>query len=286
MNPFRNLVVLSLLLAACGEEAEPSVVVDDDADGVPADLDCDDADPGVTGPSAWYPDADSDGWGDTSGLTLACSVQSGLVTQPGDCDDAHADAYPGGEEVAGDGVDQDCDGYDLPVLACATARVVSPGDIVINGSSGWATDPKFENLCRHYNVVGGDLTIYAGESLEGLSCLCEVEGDLSLEWGTEFESLAGLDLLSAVGGTLSIVGIDDLTTLDGLGALWEIGADLNLDANNRLSDATALYGLGTIGGDVMITDNLSLGDDAAQALIDAIGEENISGEVTISGNEY
>jgi len=30
-----------------------------------------------------------------------------------DCDDAHADAYPGGTEVANDGIDQDCDGKDL-----------------------------------------------------------------------------------------------------------------------------------------------------------------------------
>ena len=36
----------------------------------------------------------------------------GLSEDEGDCDDTHADAYPGGVEIPYDGIDQNCDGFD------------------------------------------------------------------------------------------------------------------------------------------------------------------------------
>ena len=57
----------------------------------------------------WYADADSDGYGDPQTGELTCTQPSGAVTDNTDCDDAHADALPGGTEVC-DGLDNDCDG--------------------------------------------------------------------------------------------------------------------------------------------------------------------------------
>ena len=75
-------------------------------DGV--DNDCDtDVDEGVT--TAWYADADSDGFGDPASLPVeACAAPKGTVADATDCDDANPAAYPGLAEAC-DGVDNDCD---------------------------------------------------------------------------------------------------------------------------------------------------------------------------------
>ena len=76
-------------------------------DGV--DNDCDGAlDEGVTTTS--YLDADRDGFGDPARPTEACGVAAGAVLDDSDCDDAQASVYPGAPEVAGDEIDQSCDG--------------------------------------------------------------------------------------------------------------------------------------------------------------------------------
>ena len=46
----------------------------------------------------------------------------------------------------------------------------------------------------------------------------------------------------------------------------------------------ALHQVSAVGDDFTVTDNASLPTAAAEALRDAIGTENISGAVTISGN--
>ena len=77
---------------------------DDDCDGL-----TDDDDPGVTGGSSWYADADNDGYGSTAYITTACDQPSGWVANDADCDDTDGDAWPGNDERC-DGVDNDCDG--------------------------------------------------------------------------------------------------------------------------------------------------------------------------------
>jgi len=48
----------------------------------------------------------------------------------GDCDDRRADVYPGAEDVPGDGVDQNCEGGDAPVIADALAELAE-GDTLV-----------------------------------------------------------------------------------------------------------------------------------------------------------
>ncbi len=71
--------------------------VDDDCDGA--------IDPAGT---VWYPDADGDGWGVAAVGFAACAAPDGYVDQPGDCDDARGEAYPGAPERCND-LDDDCD---------------------------------------------------------------------------------------------------------------------------------------------------------------------------------
>jgi large repetitive protein len=77
----------------CNEE-------DDNCDG--------DVDEGVT--ITVYPDADGDGYGDESAPIEACEESAGWVEDSSDCDDSEALSNPGGTEVCGDAIDNDCSG--------------------------------------------------------------------------------------------------------------------------------------------------------------------------------
>ena len=72
-----------------------------------ADDDCDGSvDDGVT--TTYYRDADSDGYGDSTSTSAACSLPSGYATASTDCDDTDAAVNPAATETCND-VDDDCD---------------------------------------------------------------------------------------------------------------------------------------------------------------------------------
>jgi hypothetical protein len=90
----------------------------------PQDEDCDgllnDNDPSVTGTTAWYPDADRDGFApsvvDPSLIREQCLPPDGWGAPPAadraDCDDNDSSRHPDVFERPADGVDQDCDGLE------------------------------------------------------------------------------------------------------------------------------------------------------------------------------
>ena len=95
---------------------------DDNADVNPSasevcngvDDDCNDqVDDGVSTPTAFYADADEDGFGDADSSVTECEMPSGYVSDWTDCDDTNAAINPDAIEVCDDGdVDEDCDGSD------------------------------------------------------------------------------------------------------------------------------------------------------------------------------
>jgi MYXO-CTERM domain-containing protein len=111
---------------------------DDDGDGWVACEDCDDGDASIN-PDAtelcdgldndcdadidedaddaetWYADADADGFTDPDDTSVACDPPSGYAAASAedDCDDGDDGVHPGADEIADDGIDQDCDGADL-----------------------------------------------------------------------------------------------------------------------------------------------------------------------------
>ena len=91
--------------------------------------DCDDADASAY-PVTWYADADGDGYGDPDATTDSCTAPTAHVAGRGDCDDGAADTYAGADDSCGDGIDQDCDGYDhcTELMTRAYAQVVGGSD--------------------------------------------------------------------------------------------------------------------------------------------------------------
>ena len=59
--------------------------------------------------SAWYVDADADGYGDPRAETMLCDGASGFVDNATDCDDSDDTVWPGAAEVC-DVQDNNCDG--------------------------------------------------------------------------------------------------------------------------------------------------------------------------------
>ena len=72
--------------------------------------DCNDSDSNIVGPVTWYADTDGDGFGDPMNTQESCEQPAGFILDNSDCDDSDATINTDGTDVAGSGVDANCDG--------------------------------------------------------------------------------------------------------------------------------------------------------------------------------
>jgi hypothetical protein len=61
----------------------------------------------------FYADGDGDGFGDPMVFVMDCYAPAGYVADSTDCDDTNNAIYPGAPEIPDNGIDEDCDGFDL-----------------------------------------------------------------------------------------------------------------------------------------------------------------------------
>jgi uncharacterized repeat protein (TIGR02543 family) len=126
----------------------------------------------------WYRDADSDGYGNASITTQACTAPVGYVAIAQDCNDSVASVHPGATELC-DGIDNNCSGISDEgcagqcligqMSACPMQCGVCAGSQRTCGSDG-AWLPCDYTLIPQYNFSGDT----CGDSLDN-DCDCTVD---------------------------------------------------------------------------------------------------------------
>ncbi len=141
----------------------------------------------------------------------------------------------------------------------------------------------------HY--IAGDLAIGGNDllsSLDGLQSLDSIGGDLIIGYSVFpstilgnplLGSMSGLDGLKLIRGALYIRYNDTLNSLDGLQMLGYIGGDLMIEYDRNLPDLIGLTGLSDIGDDFFITNC-----DTLQNLEGLHALQRIEGGLTVVSN--
>ena len=264
-------------------------------DGV--DQDCD-------GNDSCFRDLDQDGFGGATivvGSGLDCDAQVSLTSQGGDCLDEGAGAstaFPGGTEVGGDGVDQDCDGVD----ACFAdldgdgvgAGVALPGvSLSCDDAVGWSSlasdcdDTSVDISPFAVDVLGDGID----QNCDGVDrCYYDLDGD---GFGGPVEG-PGVSLDCADEGTASAnddcvdVGPGAVLVFPGASEVPADGVDQNCDGIELCfadADGDGFAGTGTIDSLDVACDNgpgefvLAQDCDDTNAAIHPLAEEQVADQV-------
>ena len=167
----------------CLGQVLPSAEICDDIDN-----DCDGTPDDETTEVNWYRDGDGDGYGSpTAPPRFSCVRPDGYVLNADDCDDANAAASPVGEEVAGDGIDQDCDGTEecfvdmdgdlvasTSVVRSADTDCTDPGEVDGSMIGGDCDDADANTYPGAFEIVGDE----ADNDCNGTEvCFADLDGD-------------------------------------------------------------------------------------------------------------
>ncbi len=144
------------------------------------DQDCD-------GGDDCYADVDGDTFGGdvVTSPDLSCA-HDGLTTTAGDCDDANADAHPGGTEVTADGADGDCDGTELCFV---------DADNDAHGTSETASSSAIDCLAAGVAATADDCDDANGTVFPGAPEVAGDDVDQDCD-GTDLAGPPGSDLVS------------------------------------------------------------------------------------------
>ena len=200
------------------------------------DNDCDgEVDEGANDTLTFYRDADGDGHGDPASPVVSCQQPAGAVAAGDDCNDADAAIAPGAAEVAGDEVDQNCDGGELCLLdgdgdgvsARPDLTVVSVDADCADAGEALAAGPSFD--CNDADGSIGPASPElpgnnADEDCDGVwACYRDLDGD---GYGTVVFDLPGVPC--ALEPTASLIGGGSYT--------FGVGGDATFDCDDSRAD--------------------------------------------------
>ncbi|MFN7146750.1 MAG: putative metal-binding motif-containing protein, partial [Myxococcota bacterium] len=198
-----TLLLATLLVTACNGDTPKDTgtedtgggnpdMVDADSDGYLISVDCDDANAAVhpgaeetcdgvdedcdgtpddDAGTAWYVDADGDGFGTAANWTIACEAPAGMVEDGSDCDDADPAYNPGAaEDDCADPADYNCDGSvgyaDADGDGFAACLECDDADGAVNPSATDACN-GVDDDCDGSTDEDGLLTFYADADGDG-----------------------------------------------------------------------------------------------------------------------
>jgi predicted outer membrane repeat protein len=169
-------------------------------DGV--DNDCNGAvDDGAPLGRVWE-DNDRDGYGDPTRPALGCGSADGISDNDLDCDDADAAISPDAEDVQGNSLDEDCDGYvdeygvPTPYATLDDALAAAPDGAVVQLDQG--------TFFGTVDLTGRDITL-AGEGCDRTTLYADTGGTVVTADGGRVERLT----LSGGTGTIGATGMTD-----------------------------------------------------------------------------
>ena len=184
----------------------------------------------IVGSLTYYQDLDNDGYGNAAVSQTGCAAITGYVTNSLDCDDNNNAIYPGALDIAGNGIDEDCNGFDAPLqlgiyqfagtVDCATQDVAATNtsinwtfsDFTAQGNS-CATGGGIFNRSGWNQTAIIDLNQYNEFTITGANCTNLNLSKLALNHRT-----------SSTGGTPTIFvrsSLDNFATdVDTLACSW------------------------------------------------------------------
>lgn len=109
--------------------------------------------------------------------------------------------------------------------------------------------------------------------------LTTVGGTLGVVNNPALNSIQGLRNLEIVGNHLDIYGNDALVDLEGLNSVRTIGGVLQIWNNDNVTHIDALHMVEEVAGGLLVEGNPMLDPCAVRDLLDAIGTDNIGGEL-------
>ncbi len=165
----------------------------------------------------FYADNDGDGFGDENEEMHACALSEGYAEQAGDCDDEAEFVFPGATEIITDGIDQDCDGFDV---CYADGDGDGFGDSVGDGTTVTDNDLDCGNASNGETDLAGDCN----------------DSDGNIKPGADEIPADGIDQ-DCSGGDLCYEDVDG----DGYGVATLV-EDNDLDCTNQSAGEAAVLG--------------------------------------------